>query len=605
MIRKISVRGSMRNKILLICILCTLIALVLQTTFLLNVSSNMVYEQARDIAYNSLDNMQNELGSYIEGIENNMVNIYNDKMFLGALRDYGTAEEMRQDYYRYARDYAEEHFTASDGMMALYFYNRNHEIISVYRKASTPKRNYAADIYEEAEVYNAERVKVYTESTENKMLISSYHNPSTDADMVRFVLKIYDISSTKDMIGYIVCDADVKAIQKIMQKYQLGDNTFVWLQPAGDRAFALVGEPGENYVDFYEWTMGNIQENGQAAEDMADPEKVFFHLPVKKYGLDAYAVMPQSVLKASQKILVRTLVMSVTALSVLMIILYTYITKRLTNPLANLMDTIGRIRGGDTNLRVNYQVQDEIGELGEEFNYMLDSIENLIGQQYQDKLLLNRAQYQALQAQINPHFLYNTLDTMSSIASIQNCDLVSDLCQSLSNMFRYSLDMKYPYATVSREIAHLKNYIFVMNVRMRQEIRYHFDIDDDALLYSVPKISIQPLVENAINHGLKNKRGEKNIYIKIWQTEGKLHVMVKDDGVGMDAEKFNRLLKENDTGLVEEGDSIGLLNINARLKMIYGEEYGLFIESEPGRGSAVYLTVAAKKEDELYGKENV
>lgn len=595
----------MRNKILLICILCTLIALVLQTAFLLNVSSNMVYEQARDIAYNSLDNMQNELGSYIEGIENNMVNIYNNKAFLGALRDYETVEELRQDYYRYARDYAEEYFTANDGMMALYFYNSSHEIVSVYRKAATPKRNYAADIYEEAELYNAERVKAYTESAENKMLISSYHNPSTDADMIRFVLKLYDVSSTKDMIGYIVCDADVKATQKIMQKYQLGENTFVWLQPAGDRAFSMVGEPGESYVDFYERTMGDIQENRQAAVDMADSEKVFFHLSIKKYDLGVYAVMPQSVLKASQKMLSRTLVMSVTALSVLMIILYTYITKRLTNPLADLMDTIGRIRGGDTNLRVNYQVQDEIGKLGEEFNYMLDSIENLIGQQYQDKLLLDRAQYQALQAQINPHFLYNTLDTMSSIASIQDCDLVSDLCQSLSNMFRYSLDMKYPYTTVSREIAHLKNYIFVMNVRMRQEIRYHFDIDDDALLYSVPKISIQPLVENAINHGLKNKRGEKNIYIHIWQAEGKLYVMVKDDGVGMDAEKFNRLLKENDTGLVEEGDSIGLLNINARLKIIYGEEYGLFIESEPGRGSSVYLTVAAKKEDELYGKENV
>lgn len=605
MVKKNSVRGSMRNKILLICILCTLVALVLQTIMLLNVSSNMVYEQARDMAYNSLDNMQNELGSYIDEIENNMVNIYNDKMFLRALREYKSGEEMRQDYYRFARDYAEEHFTASDGMMALYFYNNAHEVVSVYRKAATPKSNYASDIYEEAEIYNAQRVREYTESDVNEMLISSYHNPSTDRDMVRFVLKIHDISSTQSMIGYIVCDADVKMTQKIMQKYQLGENTFVWLQPAGDRPFAMVGETGEDCIGFYEETMEDIMLHNKAAVDMADSEKVFFHLPLKKYDLDVYAILPQSVLKASQKMLSRTLFMSVTALSILMIILYNYITKSLTKPLAELMDTIGRIRGGETNLRVDHRGQDEIGKLGEEFNYMLDSIENLIGQQYQDKLLLNRAQYQALQAQINPHFLYNTLDTMSSIASIQNCDLVGDLCQSLSNIFRYSLDMKYPYATVAMEIAHLKNYIFVMNVRMRQEIRYHFDIDEEALLYSVPKISIQPLVENAINHGLKNKRGAKNIEIKIWQTEGKLYVMVKDDGVGMDAEKFNRLLKENDRDLIEEGDSIGLSNINARLKMIYGEEYGLTIESELGKGSAVYLTVAALKEDDLYGKENV
>ena len=605
MIRKNTVRGSMRNKILLICILCTLVALVMQNMLLLNVSSNMVYEQARDMAYNSLDNMQNELDSYIRGIENNMVNIYNDKTFLNALREYDAVEDLRQGYYRYARDYAEEYFTASDGMMALYFYNSSHEIVSVYRKASTPKRNFATDIYLETEVYNAERVKTYVESEENKMLISSYHNPSIQGDMVRFVLKIYDTSNIKNMIGYIVCDADVEMMQKIMKKYQLGDNTFVWLQPVGDRPFAMVGQPDESYADFYTETMEEIQTIGEAAADMADSEKVFFHLSQKRYELDAYAVLPQSVLKASQKMLSRTLFMIVTALSILMILLYTYITKSLTKPLAELMDTIGRIRGGETELRVNYQVQDEIGKLGEEFNYMLDSIENLIGQQYQYQLLANRAQYQALQAQINPHFLYNTLDTMSSIASIQNCDLVSVLCQSLSNLFRYSLDMKYSYATVEREITHLKNYIFVMDVRMRQEIRYHFDIDEEALMYCVPKISLQPLVENAINHGLKNKRGEKNIYIKIWQSEEKLYIMVKDDGVGMDAGQQNRRLQENDTTLIEEDNSIGLSNINARLKMLYGEEFGLRIESELGKGSAVYLTVAAKKEEELYGKENV
>ena len=227
MIRRNSVRGSMRNKILLICILCTLVALVLQNILLLNVSSNMVYEQARDMAYNSLDNMQNELDSYIRGIENNMVNIYNDKTFLNALREYEAVEDLRQGYYRYARDYAEEYFTASDGMMALYFYNSSHEIVSVYRKASTPKRNFATDIYLDPEVYNAERVKIYVESDENKMLISSYHNPSIQGDMVRFVLKIYDTSNIKNMIGYIVCDVDVEMMQKIMKKYQLGDNIVV------------------------------------------------------------------------------------------------------------------------------------------------------------------------------------------------------------------------------------------------------------------------------------------------------------------------------------------------------------------------------------------
>ncbi len=103
---------------------------------------------------------------------------------------------------------------------------------------------------------------------------------------------------------------------------------------------------------------------------------------------------------------------------------------------------------------------------------MLDEMDKLLRREYETKLLLNRAEYKALQAQINPHFLYNTLDTMSSIAEIQNCRQVSSLSQSLSNIFRYSLNMKNPLSTVAKEIVHLKNYIYVMNVRMMDNVEY-------------------------------------------------------------------------------------------------------------------------------------
>ena len=582
----------MRNKILLICILCTLVALVLQTMLLLNVSSNMVYEQARDIAYNSLDNMQNELGSYIEGIENSMVNIYNDKMFLRALREYETTDELRQDYYRYARDYAERYFTASDGMMALYFYNSAHEVVSVYRKASTPKRNYAADIYEEAEIYNADRVKAYAESDENRMLISSYHNPSTEGDMVRFVLKIYGISSTKSMIGYIVCDADVKMMQKIMQKYQMGENTFVWLQPAGDRAFAEMGETGQEYTGFYEQTVEDIRVDGKAAVEMADSEKVFFHLPLKKYDLDVYAVLPQSVLKASQKMLSRTLFMSVTALSILMIILYTYITKSLTKPLASLMETIGRIRGGETNLRVTYQVQDEIGKLGEEFNYMLDSIENLIGQRYQDQLLLNRAQYQALQAQINPHFLYNMLDMVNWLAQSGKQKEVSLAVQTLSKFYRLTLSKKNITTPIREELRHVELYVKLQNMRYEDKISFLIDVPDEILDFEIPKLVLQPIVENSIQHGIFEKESkEGTIVIMAWTEGNDIVFVVSDDGVGIPPEKLPCILD----GTYEDGkgSNIGIYNTHLRLQLLYGETYGLHYESTPGTGTEVQVKLPA------------
>jgi sensor histidine kinase YesM len=176
---------------------------------------------------------------------------------------------------------------------------------------------------------------------------------------------------------------------------------------------------------------------------------------------------------------------------------------------------------------------------------------------------------------------------------------VSSLCQSLSNIFRYSLDMKHPYSTVGKEINHLKNYIFVMNVRMREEVTYSFHVEETVLQDSIPRISMQPLVENALNHGLKNKHGEKWVEILAEEKDNILEISVKDNGVGMDSEEMNRRLAENDKNQVEEGNSIGIYNINARMKMLYGESYGVHVESAYGEGTCVTLRIPRMKVEEL------
>ena len=177
---------------------------------------------------------------------------------------------------------------------------------------------------------------------------------------------------------------------------------------------------------------------------------------------------------------------------------------------------------------------------------MLDQMEELREKESRANLLLSQAEYKALQAQINPHFLYNTLETMSSIAEIRNCPEVSMLSQSLSNIFRYSLNMKDQLSTVAQEINHLKNYCYVMSVRMQDNIEYVYDIDESLLKERIPRISIQPLVENALNHGLRNKRGEKKVRIRIQRQDENLVISVRDNGMGMDAEKINANLQKNE-----------------------------------------------------------
>lgn len=599
--KRLELNLKMRVKILILCLGLTLFALILQTILFENSSSGLIYNQAKEESFASLQNMQNEIYGFVKNMESNMIEIYSEKDLIQGLKNKEEIEKLRTDYYRLAYNFGTSHFATTDGVVAMYLYNPRHEIISTYRRAVTPKHNYQTDIYEDPENQNADAVKDYVESDDTTMLISSYYNQYRETDIIRLVLKIYNNSNLNDVIGYAVCDLDSKVIRSIMEKYSTDKTMFMWLQPSGDRPAVNIGSLEGKDVDYYKEISAKIQttSSGDVAKLLTTSKRVFFQVPQKKYNMDAYSLMPRSLLVQNQRALTKNLIFIALIMIIAATILTILVSRGLTKPLDKLMQTIERIKGGETHLRVDIHNRDEVGILGQSFNEMLDQMEVLISQEYETKLLLNRAEYKALQAQINPHFLYNTLDTMSSIAQIQNCPEVSGLSQSLSNIFRYSLDMKNPFSTVAKEIVHLKNYIYVMNVRMRDNVKYTFDIDETVLQDTVPRISIQPLVENALNHGLRNTRGEKEVIVCAQVREGNLWISVQDNGVGMDAAKVNEILEKNDINLVEKGSSIGLNNINARMKMLYGKEYGIHVESEVGKGTRIYLKIPRVKMEEV------
>jgi len=160
----------------------------------------------------------------------------------------------------------------------------------------------------------------------------------------------------------------------------------------------------------------------------------------------------------------------------------------------------------------------------------------------------------------------------------------------MSNIFRYSMDMQDPLSTVGAEIVHLKNYMYVMNVRTQNGIELVIDIDQDLLSERVPRLSLQPLVENAISHGLVNKRGPKKIQITGAAQNGDMVLSICDNGVGMDAETVNRRLQDEGADSFGKSKSIGLANIHARIRLLFGEAYGVSVRSL-SEGSSVTLRV--------------
>ena len=409
-------------------------------------------------------------------------------------------------------------------------------------------------------------------------------------------------------LGYLVCDINSAALTSIMAKYVDVEQVCLWLQPLNDRVIAMTGEASESQCRIQKQLAKVVQSHYKSGElEQEYDGNYLIQVSQENYNLEAFVLVSQSLLTATQKTLIRTLLIIMGAMILAIMVIVLFVSQWMTKPVEEMSSTITRIKDGETQLRVQpVGWSQELTTLGTEFNEMLDRMQVMAQEELQHKMLVERTEYKMLQAQINPHFLYNTLDTMSGIANAQNCPMVSGMCHSLSAIFRYSLNMTDELSTVQNEMAHVRNYLYVMDVRNGSTIAYDYQIDSDTLADQMPRICIQPVVENALTHGLRNvRRKDKKLLIRSEHVNENLVITVQDNGAGMDAESMNRLLDQNDMKRVESGISIGILNVNARLKRLFGEKYGLHIESTAGEGTTVTITVPAVSTENSGGMENV
>jgi len=286
---------------------------------------------------------------------------------------------------------------------------------------------------------------------------------------------------------------------------------------------------------------------------------------------------------------------------------FLFITVRLTRdiskPIVRLADEMKNIESEDftqAKLSLNgYTRKDEIGILYNEFTLMLDKIENLINDNYRKQLLIKDAQYKTLQAQINPHFLYNTLESINWIAQLNNQDRIADMVQALGDLLRVSINAKKILLTMREEAELLRQYVLIQKIRYEERLEVTIDLEESVNGYVIPKLTLQPFVENSIKYGLEACNGVCRINIRTADRNGRLIIQIEDNGPGMDAELVQRIL----AGQVEaRGSGIGIKNIHERLRQFFGDEFRLDIDSMRGRGTRITISVA--KIEEAAAAEN-
>lgn len=269
----------------------------------------------------------------------------------------------------------------------------------------------------------------------------------------------------------------------------------------------------------------------------------------------------------------------------------------ITGPISRLCDATGQAGSGDFEVRAPEGGDEELAVLGSSFNHMVEKIGNLVEDIRVEQLNLRVTELKLLQAQINPHFLYNTLDTIIWLAEAEQKEEVVMMVTSLSDFFRTTLSKGRDYIRVEEEGAHIRSYLQIQQFRYRDILEYEIRIPSELYEYQILKLTLQPLVENALYHGIKNRRGKGRILVTGEKNEGILRFCVRDNGRGIEASRLadiRRLI----TGELESGNGtsgFGLFNVDQRLRLNYGTQYGLEIDSEYGAWTEVRVVIPAVK----------
>ena len=307
---------------------------------------------------------------------------------------------------------------------------------------------------------------------------------------------------------------------------------------------------------------------------------------MKTTGWTLVSMVPYKSVMAETMAISGVMILAVAITLIVTLLLLNRILTGVVKPLKKLEKYMVQVNPDNMDQRMEILTDDEIGHLSMKFNQMMDRIRNLKEQVIEEQEDKRKYELQALQAQINPHFLYNTLDSIIWMAETNDSNIVA-MTEALAKLFRISLNKGNEEISLERELEHVKNYLIIQSMRYADKFTYEISAEPGVERCRTIKLILQPIVENCIYHGIKKKRGTGKITIRAYRREQNLIIEVSDDGCGMPEEICRKILSDEIESENISGSGIGVKNVNERIQLRFGKKYGLSYSSEEGVGTTV------------------
>lgn len=470
------------------------------------------------------------------------------------------------------------------------FFATENDLYVGTRMSRISRDSFAKEKWYQAAKENPEEMQIISNVTGRNIMTDAAYS----IDDVFSIVKAVNDPDTGEMVGVLLFDIKHDIISSAIKNATIGENGFVYVLDSGNH---VVYTP-KNAVVYRirpEWFRKVLEPLTVKIKG----EKYQLSYQQSEYtGWKIVSVFSwQEIMSSVNMLLVLFGTLLVVTL-LLVLFVAVKISETITKPIIKLRNLMKQTESGNLTVRFHGDYQDEIGDLGRNFNQMLEKIQELLEQVYEEQENMRQAELKVVQEQFKPHFLYNTLDTIGWMAREHSAYDIVHLVDALTNVFRISLSKGKDYITIEEEMRYISNYLYIQKIRYGSKVLYEVSVDPLCEKEEIPKLILQPLVENAIYHGVKMKRGDGHLNVRASMAgERQIVLEVQDDGKGMRIEKVKELeAMFNEPGSAEENRSFGLFYVRERLRIRYGDGFCVRVESREDQGTriAIFIPVMSR-----------